>query len=126
LLEEVTNGNTRRIVRAVQPDAELEIYMETFPGREAWVGAFEQWLGSFEGLNVRVQEVINPPGRHVLVATPVSGEGRRSGARTEQLMTFVLEIERGMAVHAKLYEDRDTALAAAGFAANPERRPVDA
>jgi hypothetical protein len=65
---------------------------------------------------MRVQEIINPPGRYVIAAHHASGEGARSGLKQEDDFFLVLEIEKGMAVRGKLYRDRDQALAAIGRA----------
>jgi hypothetical protein len=115
LVEEITRGNARRMVGAVDPDAELEMYLETFRGREGWVKAFEHWLESLEGFSLRVEEIINPPGRYVIAAQHASGEGARSGLKQEDDFFLVFEIEKGMAVRGKVYRDRDQALAAIGL-----------
>jgi len=106
LVEEITKGNTHRIVRAVDPDAEVEVFLETFRGREGWVKSFEHYRESLAGLTLRVQEIINPPGRYVIVILTASYEGARSRIPQRDEVVLVLDIERGMAVHGKWYRDR--------------------
>jgi ketosteroid isomerase-like protein len=75
---------------------------------------FEQWASAFEGLRVRVEEIIDGGDRVVLVAHH-QGRGRKSGVEVDTRFYEVYTLRKGKVSRVDEFTERAEALEAVGL-----------
>jgi ketosteroid isomerase-like protein len=94
---------------AEDPDA------ATHRGLQAYKRYLEQWLESFDGMHVDVEEYIDVGDDRVFTWCRYTGQGRASGAPADWHLAIVFTIRDGKVVRGEEYFDRNQALEAAGL-----------
>ena len=94
---------------AEDPDA------ATHRGLQAYKRYLEQWLESFDGLHVDVEEYIDAGDDRVFTWCRYTGRGRASGAPADWYLAIIFTMRDGKIVRAEEYFNRDEALEAAGL-----------
>jgi ketosteroid isomerase-like protein len=84
-------------------------------GREAFRRYVEQWMESFEGLQVDAEEYIDVGDDRVFTWTRWTGRGRTSGVDADWHLAIVYTMREGRIVRAEEYFDRAEALEAVGL-----------
>ena len=106
-------------LQALRPDFEWVVpgYLEgeVKRGPDEVTAFFEEWIDSFDAMEVDYEFREAPDGR-VLALVDMRGVGRESGAATEMRMAQLWSFEDGRARRMVFYDDRAEALAAAGLA----------
>ena len=94
---------------AEDPDA------ATHRGLQAYKRYLEQWLESFDGLHVDVEEYIDVGDDRVFTWCRYTGRGRASGVPADWYLAIIFTIRDGKVVRGEEYFDRNEALQAAGL-----------
>ena len=84
-------------------------------GRQAYRRYLEQWLESFDGLHIDVEEYIDVGDDRVYTWSRFTGRGRTSGVPADWHLAIVFTIRDGKIARAEEYFDRNEALEAAGL-----------
>ena len=108
-------------VEAMHPEIEWQT-LDVMPDRGTYRGHagvrsfWQMWVDTFQGLQLHLEACV-PLGEDQVIATlRVSGEGTGSGAGVESPAFFqVLEIRDGQIVWARMFEEKEEALEAAGL-----------
>ena len=108
-------------VEAMHPEIEWQT-LDVMPDRETYRGHagvrsfWQMWADTFQGFQLHIEACV-PLGEDQVIATlRVSGEGTGSGAGVESPAFFqVLEIRDGQIVRARMFEEKEDALEAAGL-----------
>jgi ketosteroid isomerase-like protein len=87
----------------------------THRGLQAYKRYLEQWLESFDGMHVDVEECIDVGDDRVFTWCRYTGRGRASGAPADWYLAIIFTIRDGKIVRGEEYFDRDEALEAAGL-----------
>ncbi len=94
---------------AEDPDA------ATHRGRQAYKRYVEQWIESFDGLHVDVEEYIDVGDDRVFTWSRFTGLGRTSGVPADWYLAVIFTIRDGKVVRGEENFDRNEALEAAGL-----------
>ena len=110
----------RYYVEFFDPEVEYQTSAEdpdaaTHRGRQAYKRYVEQWIESFDGLHVDVEEYIDVGGERVFTWSRFTGRGRTSGVPADWYLAVIFTIRDGKVVRAEEYFDRAEALEAAGL-----------
>jgi ketosteroid isomerase-like protein len=95
---------------AEDPDAAIH------RGLQAYKRYVEQWIESFDGLRVDVEEYIDVGDDRVYTWSRFTGLGRTSGAPADWYLAVIFTIRDGKVVRGEEYFDRAEALEVAGLA----------
>jgi ketosteroid isomerase-like protein len=111
----------RYYVEFFDPEVEWQTPAEdpdaaTHRGRQAYRRYVEQWIESFDGLHVDVEEYIDVGDDRVFTWSRFTGRGRTSGAPADWYLAIIFTIRDSKVVCGEEYFDRDEALEAAGLA----------
>jgi ketosteroid isomerase-like protein len=107
-------------VEFFDPEVEYQTSREdpdaaTHRGRQAYKRYVEEWLESFDGLHIDVEEYIDVDDDRVFTWSRFTGRGRASGAPADWYLAVIFTLRDGKVVRAEEYFDRDEALEAAGL-----------
>jgi ketosteroid isomerase-like protein len=107
-------------VEFFDPEVEYQTSREdpdaaTHRGRQAYQRYLEQWLESFDGLHIDVEEYIDVDDDRVFTWSRFTGRGRASGAPADWYLAVIFTLRDGKVARAEEYFDRDEALEAAGL-----------
>ena len=83
-------------------------------GREAVRRYLQDWVDTFEGLTVVVEELLALGDQRVMAVIRVSGRAKLSGIETELRLAVVNSLRDGKIVRGREYIDREKALEAVG------------
>jgi ketosteroid isomerase-like protein len=98
----------------VVPDNVVAAKSGTITGRDAVGEWFADWFRSFaKGYRFTI-ETMQDAGERVVLSARHSGSGRASGVPMDWSIAYVFTIREGRIARLELYEDLDSALAAAG------------
>ena len=115
MLEAANRGDFDAVISFFAPDAVWESWMggDRFEGRAAIRERVEEWLGVFEDLEFKIEEILDL-GRGVVFAV-VRQDARPIGsaARVSTREAWVVVLERGMIVRRATFADIDEGRAAA-------------
>jgi ketosteroid isomerase-like protein len=84
-------------------------------GRDAALGALNEWLEAWQRYEVEMIEVLDAPGDRVFQAIRQRATGAVSGVPFEGELYQVWQLRDGMPVRMEMFFDRDRALAVAGL-----------
>jgi ketosteroid isomerase-like protein len=110
-----------RHVKFFDPGVEWQTSAEdpdaaTHRGLQAYKRYLEQWLESFDGLHLDVEEYIDVGDDRVMTWIRYTGRGRTSGAPADWYLAIIFTIRDGKIVRGEEYFDRNEALKVAGLA----------
>jgi ketosteroid isomerase-like protein len=108
LLAEIFDRGVEWMAAREDPDA------ATHRGLEAIRGYFAQWVGMFESIDLRADELIDA-GDKVFAWIRFSGQGEASGATVEMEQAQIWSFRDGQVVRVEEYFDRAEGLEAAGL-----------
>ena len=112
------------VIADLDPDAELHEWPEA-PGAQCYRGAegvraaLESWFETWEWMRVEIEDVFDVDD-HVLVTLHQRARGKTSEAEVEIRSFNVYTFREGKVIGIRLFLERDSALEAAGIAANQE------
>ena len=82
-------------------------------GRDGYLEWVGRWLDAWESFEVEPKQFEPVGDRHVLIDVVELAVGKGSGVAVDMPMTYMVEVEDGLATRLHLYADRAQALAAA-------------
>jgi ketosteroid isomerase-like protein len=112
------------VLAGFDPEIELRIHSGGMPvpdfvgdhhGHAGYREAWRKLLEAFDDLTWEPEELIDPGGNCLIIATRWSGHGAGSGVPVDQLLFQVYTLRRGLVIRQEDFTDRDKALAAAGL-----------
>jgi ketosteroid isomerase-like protein len=84
-------------------------------GREGLLQFWRETWDAWQGIRMDPLDVFEVDVHRYVIATRLWGKGRHSGIEVDQRFAFLYTLnDQQLIVHAKLFEDTDAALAAAG------------
>jgi ketosteroid isomerase-like protein len=101
------------------PDIEI-VWVDTSPdsgpfhGIDEAIGAFEEWLESFEEFSMTMTEFLDA-GDEVVITAVTPGRGKGSGAQVEMTVYWVIAVKDGKIARLREYSTKAGALEAAGL-----------
>jgi ketosteroid isomerase-like protein len=120
-IEALNAGDIETAVRHVHPDVEwqtLDFFPDagTYRGPEGLLAFFGNWLDTFRGFRLHLEECAPMDKHQVLARLRVSGEGAESGIEVESPPFFqLIEYRDGLLIRARMFQTESEALEAAGL-----------
>jgi ketosteroid isomerase-like protein len=110
----------RYYVEFFDPEVEYQTSAEdpdaaTHRGLQAYKRYVEEWLESFDGLHIDVEEYIDVDDDRVFTWSRFTGRGRASGAPADWYLAVIFTLRDSKVVRGEEYFDRNEALEAAGL-----------
>jgi uncharacterized protein len=102
------------------PEVEIDLTGSGFPGAGVYHGLEgvrswnREWLGAFGGFSADVEEWIDA-GEQVIAMVRWHGRGKLSGTPAQMLRAHVWTLRDGKLLRLRIYDDKATALEAAGL-----------
>ena len=84
-------------------------------GKEAVLAYMQDWLDTFDGLNIDPLEVIDAGGDQVVAVLRFGGRAKQSGVETDLTFAAVHTLREGKIARGREYWTKDQALKAAGL-----------
>jgi uncharacterized protein len=120
-VDAINGGDIETALNLAHPDIEWQT-LDTFPdagtyrGHEGALSFFQNWLDTFKGFRLHMEQCEGVDEHRVLGRFRVSGEGAESGVEVESPPFFqLLEYRDGLLVRAQMFQTESEALEAAGL-----------
>ena len=84
-------------------------------GRDALVNVVRTWQGTWDRLEVEVEDVLDAGGNRVAVAARETGAGKGGGVQLTNRWGAVVTVRDGKIAHTMVYREPEEALAAVGL-----------
>lgn len=113
MLADYIRGNYEAAVPAFAQDVEVVTSLERFHGHSGVVEEAQRWEEMWLDYRFEVKDLIAAGDKVVLLYYQV-GKSKESGVEVEERAGWVYRLREGKIVHVEMFQDRETALLAAG------------
>ena len=114
MLEHYVQGDWEGALPAFANDVEVVTSLETYHGRAGVVEEARRWEEMWSHYRFEVEELLDAGDRVVLLYYQI-GRAKGSGIEVEERAGWVYTLRDGKIARVKMFQDRDTALRAAGL-----------
>ena len=113
MLEDYVRGDYEAALPAFAQDVEVITSLERFHGPSGVVEEAKRWEEMWSDYHFEVQELVDAGDKVVLLYRQV-GKAKESGVEVEERAGWVYTLREGKIVRVEMFQDRATALRAAG------------
>jgi ketosteroid isomerase-like protein len=120
MLEDYLRGDYEAALPAFAPDVEVVTSLERFHGRAGVVKEAKRWDEMWSDYRFEVEGLIDAGDRVVLLYHQV-GRATESGVEVQERAGWVYTLREGKITRVEMFQDRETALRAAGVISSGPR-----
>ena len=113
MLEDYLRGDYERALPAFAHDVEVITSLEMFHGHAGVVEEAKRWEEIWSDYRFEVEDLVDSGDRVVLLYHQV-GRAKESGVEVEERAAWVYTLREGKITRVEMFQDRETALRAAG------------
>jgi ketosteroid isomerase-like protein len=115
MLDAYLSGDYEAGLAPFAEDVEWHDQFGTYYGHEGVTQSTARWAGTWDDLEMEVEDLLDAGGDDVVLLLKVTGRGRGSGVPVEGTTSWVYTLRDGKIVLVRLFEDADEARRAAGL-----------